>query len=212
MAYKKEIILEARRMREDGFALGHIHKKLGVSKSTVFGWIKDIPVPKVNGVDIRTIARRKVIAKNSKAAHEEYRKKREAAYTEGWNNAPKDLSNLKIRDFVVLYIGEGYRKTKNTLDVTNTDPSIIKIVLDIFNMFSKNKISFVLRCRKKESKKLLDFWSEALNIDRSLITLFHRENGSERRSEFGVMKVRTNDTEFCFKVKGWIDWIKNQWI
>lgn len=46
MAYKKKEYKEARKLRREGWAITKIASELGVAKSSVYGWIKDLPVPK----------------------------------------------------------------------------------------------------------------------------------------------------------------------
>ena len=46
-------ILEARRLRSEGKTLSQICAQMEKPKSTVYGWIKDMPALKINGEDIQ---------------------------------------------------------------------------------------------------------------------------------------------------------------
>jgi hypothetical protein len=54
-----------------------------------------------------------------------YRLLREAAYEQGEAEFELLASDPSFRDFVCLYIAEGYKRNRNRVSVANSDPSVI---------------------------------------------------------------------------------------
>ena len=113
-----EGIDEVRSLRANGKSLNDICRATGVSKATAYGWIKDMPVPVVDGVDIRTRARiskywsQETIQKRVEASQKGWADKRQTAYEIGKQEVEELLQDKHIRDFVCLYIGGRFKKTK----------------------------------------------------------------------------------------------------
>ena len=47
----------------------------------------------------------------------------------------------RFRDFVVLYIAEGYKRCRNTVSVCNSDPAVIRAVAPWMRRFGRNPIT-----------------------------------------------------------------------
>ena len=215
MAYKKEIKELAREYRKKGWSLGKITKKFNVAKSTAYLWIKDLPVPEIDGVNIQTKARRESVRnpERRKKHVEKCTQKRKKAYMKSYINAPKLLQNILLRDFIIIYLAEGYNRTKHSLSLVNTDPSVIRLGLYFLKKFSRNQIGFLLVCQIGKEKEILKFWSKQLNIPTSKFKTFSKELGKKRLRPLGhgICHIRTHDTYAKSRVDALIDYIKSQW-
>src|SRR5437867_1810685 len=113
----------------EGYSLGDIAKTLCIPRTTVHYWVRDIPVnhetPTAKQVEriekMRARQRAATAANVAKCAA-----RRRGAYEAAYKNAPRLLEDLEIRDFVVLYLAEGYRKDKNSVALGNSNPRIIE--------------------------------------------------------------------------------------
>lgn len=213
MAYKKEVIELSRKMRNEGASLGRIVQAVGASKATVYSWIKDMPIPIIDGENIRDKARREN-GLNSKGRDTQWkwREKREVAYSKGWEEADKILKDENLRDFVCIYIGEGHRRSKNSVAVTNTDPVIISLCERYLRRYSNKKLAVRLWCEESEFPELSRFWSEHLGIPLGEVRFQEKKQVSKRRAKYGIVSVCVNDTAFRNRLQGWIDKVKSNWV
>jgi hypothetical protein len=148
---------EARRLRRDEqFSLDEIVSRLSARRTTVFGWIRDIPLSIVPD-------RRAHALLASKAMSAKYKQKREAAYENAARLVPGWMRDKRFRDFVVLYMAEGSRRTRYRLAIANTDPDIIRIGYEYLRKFSQKTFHFYLLChREVDRKESLKFWADIL--------------------------------------------------
>lgn len=208
-------ILEARRLRSEGKTLSQICAQMEKPKSTVYGWIKDMPALKINGEDIQAKMRREFQEKWQKQGTQRMVQKRQeerdAAYLKGWEEAPSLLSNYSIRDFVTLYLAEGTRKGDHEVCFTNTDPVLICFVLKQIPVLTKKPPKVRLICRTGEETKLVHFWSALLGVEATDIAVYLKKGPTGRRAEFGVIQIRVTNTLAKARLRGWLDRLKEQW-
>jgi hypothetical protein len=213
MKYGSEIIERVRKMRSQGAPLSTLVQESGASKATVYSWIKDMDIPEIDGENIQCRARRKN-GENTKGRDTQWkwRLQREAAYKAGWDEASELMKeNAILRDFICIYIGEGHRRSKNSVMVANTDPLIISLCIEHLRFFSKRKVKIRLWCEKIELLKLKDFWADALGVHQDDIHFQEKKQVSSRRSQYGIVSVAVNDTMFRNRLQGWVDKVKSTW-
>lgn len=94
---------KARSLRvEKHFSLDEIAARLALPKPTVYYWIRDLPLGR---------PRRENGHPGNNAVVRKHRLMREAAYTQGQGEFEEMTRDPTFRDFVYMYIGEGYKKT-----------------------------------------------------------------------------------------------------
>lgn len=167
---KKE---EAIRLREkEGFSIGSIEKKLGIPRSTLSGWFKNITLTK---------QQKKILEKNWRAGMIEGRKKAVI-----WHNQQKanrlnlaseqaantlsqiDLADKKITDLALamLYLGEGFKTGKT--GIGNSDTLILKFFLEVLeNNYGVDRK--MVRCElhlraDQDDRRMKEFWSTELKV------------------------------------------------
>src|SRR3989304_7064705 len=94
---------KARELRHQGATLTEICEQLALGKSTVHGWIKDIPIPQT----ARQTGQR---LRASHAISQKHATLREQWYNEAYAEAGNVLQDARLRDFVVLYAAEGFKR------------------------------------------------------------------------------------------------------
>ena len=120
MAYPAYIREKARWMRvERRLTIDQIAERLAVSRTTVYYWIRDLPAPvEVTHSGRRQAARRKA----TRAMQRTYRLRQEAAYREGLATFETLSADVTFRDFVCLYLAEGYKRNRNRVAIGNFGP------------------------------------------------------------------------------------------
>ena len=116
MSHPSYLREKARTLRaERRLTIDEIAERLALSRSTIYYWVKDMPIPGSGaGTGFSSAAQRK----GTRAMKRKYRLLREAAYREGVESyAGADAEDPTFRDFVCLYIGEGYKRTATRGDL-----------------------------------------------------------------------------------------------
>ena len=182
--------------------LTEICKRLHVPKTTAYYWIAKFPI------EYRKLPRTKkqvqATLKMVSATKKRWGIKRQAAYNEGKQLAPELFTDSLFRDFVSIYLCEGYRKSRNTVAVTNSNINIIAISYKYMQIFRHpdRKFDYWVQIHKDQNiDAVLDHWSKALD------NLKHRNWACK----YGVLAVRVHDTYFRSKLQAWMDYMQEQW-
>jgi AcrR family transcriptional regulator len=114
---------KARKLRaEQELTIDEIAERLGVSRTTVYFWVGDMPRPK------RCLERRAPgHALGNKAMQAKYRRLRQVAYQEGAECFQSMQREEGFIEFVTLFIAEGYKRNRNVVSIANSDPAVIAI-------------------------------------------------------------------------------------
>ena len=190
--------------------LGDIANRLALNKSTVYYWVKNLKIPK-------TELQNNAIKAMIKAHVKKHQKLRKAAYNEGKRLAPELFKNKQFRDFVVVYLCEGYRKTRHQVAVANANYMILTLVHHFIKKFSANKLHYGIQLHvDQDENEIKKYWSKKLGINETDIKIMRKSNSGKLRkrnwrSAYGVLTVRTNDTYFRAKLQAWMDYLQDQW-
>lgn len=123
MAHAQYLREKARSMRiERQFTIDELAERLALSRSTVYYWVRDLPIPgSGSGGEWPEAARRK----GTLAMQRKYRLLREEAYREGQESFDGLAIDPTFRDFICLYIAEGYKRNRNRAAIANSDPAVV---------------------------------------------------------------------------------------
>lgn len=198
---------KAIKLRYDGYSLPDICNMLGRSKGTVHYWVKDIPLQR-NKIE-PNIQKMLIGSKNK------WKRLRDSAYKDGLEIYQQMKDEKTFRDFIIIYLTEGFRKTKNVVQVVNSNPMIIKNCKYILEKFS-DKIQYIIVSYKdKDEIKVREYWANKLNIDKNIITYYVKENGNLKgrnySSLYGTMRIQVNDYRLRAKMQSWMDMIEDEW-
>jgi len=158
---------EAEVLRAQGYSYSLIHKKLGVSKSTMSYWFKDKPFLPNDEVKERIKngqAKIGIIRHNLRVQEIQALKKQ----------GVKEIGTLSQRDLWMvglgLYIGEG-AKTTEILRVSNSDPAVIRLSIkwlrDVFKLKDEN---FAIRLHLYPDNDIgesLHYWQEITGLGKA---------------------------------------------
>lgn len=204
--------IKAIALRTDkGLTLDEIVECLSLPKSTVYYWIKDVPIPRT---DRQSDAQRK----GTQAMQAKFAALRDAAYQQGWNEAPALLEDLSFRDFVVLYMAEGYKRSRNSVEFVNSDARLVKLAHQWMTALTDNaNVNYRLQYHADHDVQALKiYWATLLGIAIDDIKEMRKSNssamsGRQFRSVHGLLSIRVGDTYFRSRLQAWMDFIQLQW-
>lgn len=156
-------------MRKLGHSYKEILEKVKVSKSTLSVWLRNIEIPIKGKLKLskKTGEKRIKAAKSKKRFHKQQRIK--------WQQEGCDLARQNKTDYIfvsgcMLYWGEGYKKSRESIGLTNSDPELIIIFLKFLKKYFPNpyeKIKCAINCYTDihSYKKIQKYWASKLKID-----------------------------------------------
>ncbi len=168
-----ELKPKAIKLRRQGLSIREIEDHLGIARSTLSGWFKDIEL---------TVKQKKKLLQDWKDALVKARKKAVL-----WHNAQKnkrlqeakltaleslkgiDLSNKNILELTLamLYLGEGIKQSLET-SMGNSNPAILKffltVLISVYDIdIEKIRCDLHLRA-DQDAQKIKQFWAKELTL------------------------------------------------
>ncbi|MDQ3935633.1 MAG: helix-turn-helix domain-containing protein [Actinomycetota bacterium] len=207
---------KARTLRiAQGLTIDELAERLALSRSTIYCWVRDLPVPRsVSGVERSEAARRK----GNRSMCAKYRRLREAAYEEGRRTFESlATGDPTFRDFVCLYIAEGHKRDRNRVSLANSDPRVIKVANRWIKRFAKHPVHYALQYHADQDLDgLTGFCAHELEIEPTAIRLQRKSNSNQLsgrvwRSRHGVLTVGANDTALRARLEGWMHCLRDAW-
>jgi hypothetical protein len=122
-----------------------------------------------------------------------------------------------FRDFVVLYIAEGYKRDRNRVQIGNSDERIVAMAAGWLSSLTTGRLIYSVQYHADQVlEELRSFWGAVLGIDGKTIVLQRKSNsgqlsGRQWRCAHGVMSIRVNDTLLRARLQAWIDRVRADW-
>ena len=204
---------KARELRiERNLSIDEIAERLALPRSTIFYWVRDLPIER--STRPRTLAQ----LNGSIAMQAKYRRLRETAYAEGRASFDELAVDPSFRDFVCLYLAEGYKRSRNVVSVCNSDPTVVVLCNRWLRRLSTKPPGYAVQYHADQDlEELSRFWGEQLGIRPDQIRLQRKSNsnqlaGRSWRSVHGVLTVSVGDTLLRAKLEGWMDRLRESWL
>jgi AcrR family transcriptional regulator len=211
MAYPGYLREKARSMRSTRqLTIDQLAQRLALSRSTIYYWVRDLPISRVGRANAGQ-------RRGNRAMQRKYARLREAAYREGAETFDQLVTDPSFRDFVCLYIAEGYKRNRNTVAICNADEAVLKLALAWIRPLSEKTPSFSIQYHADQDLATLStFWSEALGIGPDEIRYQRKSNsgqlkGRDWRSRHGVLTLRVQDTYLRARLQAWMDRVRSEW-
>jgi hypothetical protein len=158
--------IEALKMRERGLPYSAIKQKIGVSKSTLSVWLRDMPLSKERINELRAKSPQRI---------ERYRntmkEKRDFRLAHVHKKAKQDIGRLTQREIFLaglfLYWGEGGKTERYMISFANTDPDMVRFYIRwlVILKVPKERIAVRLQLYSDMSiKSEVNFWCKALGL------------------------------------------------
>lgn len=208
--HTEHVKAKAIELRQRGMALDDICERLLLPRTTVYGWIRWIGIA-------RTSKQTENQQRGSEAGRATAAAYRQSVYDRAWQAAEAVLSDPVMRDFAVLYLTEGWRRDRNEVAVSNSNPRIILLAHAVIQKLTANKIGYKLQYHADQDRReLIDYWAGLLGVNPFHIVAVRKSNSGEMsgrvwRSRYGVLEVRTSDTSLRAAIQAWMDWVEAGW-
>jgi len=212
-----ELKLKAQQMRKKGKSYNEIIQVLGLSKSTVSDWCKDIFLSE-SKIEKLYLAKKKGALKGSRIAAQRKIDKRIRLTNEIYNLGVNEIGTLNQRERFVagiaFYASEGTKIDKGCC-LSNSDPLIVKFMINWFREFGKvPSLKFrgaIWLHDGLNERKAKIYWSKLTNIPlkqfyKSYIAKDKKYSKKIRKNkhEYGVFSFYVNDTNLLRRIMGWI--------
>lgn len=215
MAYPPYVKEKARQLRSDRkLTIDELAERLVIPRTTIYGWVRDLEIPRKPNTGWPESARRK----GNDAMRAKYRGLREAAYDDALlfylhlNEIPS------FRDFLVLFITEGHRRSRHRVSIANLDPAVVQLADHWMHILSASHPTYSVQHHvDQKPTELRAFWSTQLGVATDQIRLLRKSNsgrlrGRVWRSPHGVLTVTVDDTYLREALQAWTDCLRSAWL
>jgi transposase-like protein len=213
MSHPEYIRAKAVELRtQRNLSIDEIAERLALPRTTVFYWLRDLPIDR--SARPRTLAQ----LNGSIAMQAKYRRLREAAYEEGRAQFDELADDSSFRDFVCLYIAEGYKRNRNTVSVCNSDPAVVVLCNAWICRLSTKTADYTVQYHADQDlDELQRFWGEQLHIAPERVVMQRKSNsgqlsGRTWRCAHGVLTIRVGDTLLRARLQAWMDRLRESWL
>ena len=168
-----ELKPNAIKLRGKGFSIGKIERHLGIPRSTLSGWLRNVELSREQKEKLTQNWKNALVKARGKAVLW-HNTQKENRLREAKNQALKTMEAIDITDkkileltLAILYMGEGTKKKVETA-MGSSDPLILKFflaTLKALNNFDLKKIKCQLNLRADQNpEKMKRFWSKELSV------------------------------------------------
>ena len=198
---KKDLQIKAKEFRKRGYSIKELKELLGVSKSTISTWIKDVQLSEEAQNRLRNNYTNGQIA-SQKTIKEKTRQKNIEADDFAMNTLkPVNFSSeVSLLLCAILYQCEGSKSIKDAMTFTNSDPDLISTFISLLrNSFDldEKKFRVLMHLHKYHNEKTQkDFWSKITNIPKEQFNKSYLKpsNGKYKKEGYqGCIQVRYRD-------------------
>jgi len=216
----KHIKEKAIELRKRGTSLNDLCNMLGMKKTTVYYWIKDVVVEDMNAFIKNNKEKiKKSALAASYANRAKYNKIHETYKCKAVKIWVLYKNNRSFREFIMGYICEGYKKTKHVLSICNSDPLFMtfnKKWFDILN-FHKKKLEYTVQIHKDQNEEeIYTFWKNSLAIEENIRIIQKSNSGNLKKRNWnclhGVLSIRISDAYLKTMLDVWIDSYKKEFV
>ena len=206
---------KARKLRSKGWSVKSIEKELGVARSSVSIWVRDIKLTKKQ-LEVLYLNKKTGQLRGSIIAAMNKQKKRKETVEKLKKQGVREIGKLTRRDRfiagIAMYFAEG-AKTDQGLSFSNSDPIAISFMMKWLREFChipeekfRGRIYLHDNLNEKRAKK---FWSGLISIPLEQFTKSYIvKNDSNRfrktKNQHGVFSIVISDVNMLRRIMGWI--------
>lgn len=204
-------------LRKKGVSMRDIAKQLGVAKSTVSYWVRDVVLSTDDLRKLRAKSHsRTAIEKRRTSRMQRHEKERQKIFDTAFSEAPLHLKNPLWCVAVSLYWGEG-GKTQRTLRIANSDPAVIALMSKFFRDYCNVPLSamrgHIHAFPDTDVQKAIRHWSEVSGIPAKQFFKTYIKNSVATKNKkhtlpYGTCQIYVHDSRLFITMMGWMSYLK----
>jgi len=200
--------------RRQGLSYNEILQKVPVAKSSVSAWCREIKLTRKQEERIEIMHRKRSKLAAQKAGRILSKRRREEI------NKIKNLAKKEIRKLTryqikiigtMIYWAEGAKT--NGVEITNSDPELIKFMIQWFNKIFKippHRLKAHLNIHAdQDEQRAKKYWSEITKIPLSRFgKTYIKPQGTGHKKNIlhnGVIKIRYHSEDLRYRIMAWIE-------
>ena len=202
-------------LRKKGLSMNEIKDKIKVSKSSVSLWVRNVQLTDNQKKELS----QKGLTKESIEKRRTTRLGRENARRQIIvDNAKREIRDLSEQELkligIALYWAEGGKTNRGSVQLSNGDPRIIRLMMKFFKEICKvpkEKFRAHIHIHPHLNiKKAEKYWSSVSEIPlNQFYKTYSKPNKSSQNKKdslpFGTFDIYVHNTELFLKIKGWIE-------
>lgn len=202
---------EVIKLRLQGYTYGQIKRSLGVAKSTLSDWLRNLPLSKEQ-MELLSINRYRSKELGREKQRETFKNKRLNRLIKILARQQYELLPLSEKELflagIFLYWGEG-EKRHGIVSISNTDPRVIKFTLYWMTRslkIPKDRVKIGLHLYKDmDIGEAVNFWSNSLDIPKNqfikpYIKKTNREGLTYKSYGHGTCRLYVGNTQLSEKI------------
>lgn len=229
MAHSRYLRTIARSLRvECGLTVDQLAQRLALPRSTVYYWVRDLPLRRerrrgpaarpntpraATGVrQARQVAGETVVRAAPKAS----RAARDAAYDDALSAYDDLLAQPTFRDFVCVYIARGRTHDAATVELSGSDPAVMRLVKRwLWRLSERSPSLSVAYLPEQTIADVRRYWGEAVDADARTIHVRDMSCGAPSRgahAPYGALTVTVDDALLSARMQAWMRRTHESWM
>ncbi len=154
----------------------------------------------------------------TKAMQRTYKRRRDAAYQDGLASFDVLAAQPTFREFVALYIAEGYKRNRNCFAICNSNAVVMKLANRWMAQLTPKPLRYTIHFHEDQvGEALASYWASELGVPAARIALYRKSNsgrlsGRIWRCKYGVLTILAGDTYLRARLAAWIDRLERDWV
>lgn len=202
---------------ERQLTVDQLAKRLALPRSTIYYWVRDLPLLDASsdtGAPAASTAVAGAPEPNPVAPREQ------SAYEEGLRSFDDLVIQPTFRDFLSIYILDGYKRDRRRVALANADPAVMRLANRWIWRLTDKSPSLSVRFHPDQGVgELRRFWSETVGVDGAAIRARRAAQGElTRRSHqwgplplHGVLTITVDDTLLRARLQAWMRRMRESW-
>ena len=213
MKYKEKIL--AQKMRSKGLSINQIKDKLGVAKSSVSLWVRDIKLTPSQKSFLSEKGQSKEIIEKRRLTRLARERADRQIIIDGAKNEIQSISYNELKLIgAALYWAEGGKTVRGLVRFSNGDPLMITVILRFFRevcLVPESKFRGHIHTHSHlDHKKSEKYWSKISGIPKKQFFKTYRKPSVASKNKKDNLPYCTFDvyvcsTELFLKIKGWTE-------
>jgi hypothetical protein len=201
---------------ERQLTVDQLAKRLALPRSTIYYWVRDLPLPAGRSDAGASAPSARVTADAPQAAPA----REESAYEEGLRSFDDLAVQPTFRDFLSIYILDGYKRDRTRVALANADPAVMRLVNRWIWRLTDKSPSLSVHCHPDQGAgELRRFWSETVGVETDAIRARRAAAGELTRRTHqwgplpvhGVLTITVDDTLLRARLQAWMRRMRESW-